>query len=194
MKIRSLMGLSVHSALQWWSAHCAAPMLLSEKLMSCCAAATNGCLDLRRRASALDGRVCAMWSRCPGSMARRARDSVAPLRWSSAGWMPARIRRLSAGVRRRHPVTSCKASLMAGLISGCEHCGTKHEQYSVVEWTRARVAVCNVRAPAPQPEAASNLRSTTRDVNFLWSDSRCRRYVSDLSNVVLRYLVSEQKG
>jgi len=29
-------------------------LLLSEELMSCCAAGTNGCLDLRRRAFALD--------------------------------------------------------------------------------------------------------------------------------------------
>jgi len=91
IEVRSLVGLSAHSALHWWSAHCATRMLLSEKLMSCCAAGTNGCLDLRRRATALDGRVSAGWSRCPGSMARRPRDNVAPLRRSSAGWMPARI-------------------------------------------------------------------------------------------------------
>jgi len=52
-------------------------LLLSEKLMSCCAAGKNGCLDLRRRATAFDGRVSAEWSRCPGSMARRPSDSVA---------------------------------------------------------------------------------------------------------------------
>ena len=80
--------------------------------MSCCAADTNGCLDLRRFAFALDGQGGAEWSRSPGSMARRARDSVAPSRRSSAGWMPARIGRLCAGVRRRHPVTIRKASLM----------------------------------------------------------------------------------
>ena len=72
-------------------------LLLSEKLMSC-AAGTNGCLDLRWCASALDGRVSADWSRCLGSMARCPRDSVAPLRRSSAGWMPARIGRLFADV------------------------------------------------------------------------------------------------
>ena len=33
---------------------------------------TNGCLDLRRRAFALDGQVSAEWSTCPVSMARRA--------------------------------------------------------------------------------------------------------------------------
>jgi len=53
--------------------------------MSCCAAGTNGFLDLRRRASALNGRVSPEWSRYPGSMARRPRDSVASLRRSSAG-------------------------------------------------------------------------------------------------------------
>ena len=91
-------------------------LLLSDELMRCCAAGTNGCLDLRRRAFALDGRVSAEWDRCPGSMTRRARDNVAPLRRSSAGWMPARIGRLSAGVGHRHPVTIRKASLMAGSM------------------------------------------------------------------------------
>ena len=38
-----------------------------------------GVLDLRRGATALVGRVSAEWSRCPGSMAQRLRDSVAPL-------------------------------------------------------------------------------------------------------------------
>ena len=84
--------------------------------MSCSAADTNGCLDLRRRASAFDGRVSAEWRRCPGSIARRPRDSVAPLRRNSAGWMPARIGRLPAGVGRRHSVTIRKASLMAGSM------------------------------------------------------------------------------
>jgi len=89
-------------------------VLLSGELVSCCAAGSNGCLDLRRRTSALDGRVSVEWSRCPGSMAQRARDSVAPLGRSSAGWMPARIGRLSAGVGRRHPVTIRNASLKRG--------------------------------------------------------------------------------
>jgi len=56
------------------------------------------------------------------------------------------------------------------------------------------VAVHNVVAPAPLPEPASHLRSATRNVSCLRSDSRCRRYVSDLSNVTPRYLGSEQKG
>ena len=76
----------------------------------------NGCLDLRRRALALDGQVSAEWSSCPGSMEQCARGSVASLRRRSAGWMPARMGRLSAGVGRRHPVTIRKASLMAWSI------------------------------------------------------------------------------
>jgi len=46
--------------------------------------------------------------------------------------------------------------------------------YFVVEWTWARVAVCNVVAPAPQPAPASHLKSVMRDVNFLRSGSRYR--------------------
>ena len=109
--------------------------------------------------------------------------------------MPARIGRLSAGVRRRHPVTIRKASVMVGSMRRV--LALRHQtgaQYSAVEWTRSRVAVRNVVAPAPQPEPANRLRSATRDLSFLRSDSRCRRYVSDLSNVTPRYLGLEQKG
>jgi len=37
IKMRSFEGFSAHSAFHGWSAHCAARMLLSKKLMSCCA-------------------------------------------------------------------------------------------------------------------------------------------------------------
>ena len=48
MKVRSLVRLLNHSAFHWWSSHCAARMwLLSDKLMSCCAAGTNGCKALQ---------------------------------------------------------------------------------------------------------------------------------------------------
>jgi len=90
-----------------WEGRAARVFLLSDEMMSCCAAGTNGCLDLRRRASAFDGRVSAEWSRCPGSMAWRAGDSVAPLRRSSAGWMPARIGKLSAGNITRNKESAC---------------------------------------------------------------------------------------
>jgi len=128
-------------------------------------------------------------------MARHARDNVATLRRSPAGKMPARTGRLSAGVGRKHPVTTHKASLIAGSVGRMRVLWHQTgAQYSAVECTRAKVAVGNVVAPAPQPEPASCLKSATRDVSFLRSDSRCHRYVSDLSNLTPRYLGSEQKG
>ena len=43
IKIQSLVGLSAHTAFYWWSARCDAPMLLlSDELMRCYAAGTNG--------------------------------------------------------------------------------------------------------------------------------------------------------
>ena len=77
--------------------------------MSYCTEDTNGCLHLRHHALALDRQMSAEWSRFSGSMAQCAKDSVAPLQWSLAGWMPARIGRLSSGVGCRHPVTIHKA-------------------------------------------------------------------------------------
>jgi len=41
-------------------------LLLSDDVMSCCEAGTNGCLDLRRRAFPLGGQVSAESSRCSG--------------------------------------------------------------------------------------------------------------------------------
>jgi len=60
-------------------------------------------------------------------------------------------------------------------------------QYYVVERTRAKVAVRNLVAPAPLPDPASRLKSATRDVNFLRSDTMCRQYRNDLSNVTTRF-------
>jgi len=68
-------------------------------------------------------------------------------------------------------------------------------QYSAVEWTRPKVAVGSVVAPAPRPRPASRLKSAARDVSFLGSYSRCRRYVSVLpKNITTRCLGSVQKG
>jgi len=58
------------------------------------------------------GLVSAGWSKCPGSVARRARDRVNPMRRSSAGWTPARVGSLSVSVGRRHPVTIRKANCL----------------------------------------------------------------------------------
>ena len=151
---------------------------------------TNGCLYFRYCASALDGWMSSEWNRCPCSMARRARDSVAPLGRSWAGWIPARIGRLFASIGRRYPVTIREASWMVGSIRRVR--ALQHQtgvQNSAVECTRARVAVCRVVAPAPQLAPESCLRSATRDVSFLRSDSKCRRYVRDLSNVTSRQLI-----
>ena len=75
------------------------------------AAGTNGCLDPSLSLLAACGSVscpCRMW---PGSKELRlAKESVAPSRQSSAGWMLERTGRLSVGVGRRHLVTMCKAS------------------------------------------------------------------------------------
>jgi len=102
-----------------------------------------------------------------GFMARCVRDSVATLRRSSAGWMHARIGRLSTGVGRRHLVTIRKASLMAGSIRRVWALRHQAEaQYSAVECTRARVAIRRIYAPAPQPEPESRLSSAMRDVSF----------------------------
>jgi len=72
---------------------------------------TNGCLDLRRRASALDGGVSAdapwhggleiVWLHCDEA------QQVGCLRG---------LEGCTAGVGRRHPVTIRKASLMAGSM------------------------------------------------------------------------------
>jgi len=162
--------------------------------MSCCVAGKNACLDLRHRASPLDGQMSAEWIRCPEFIARRARDNVAPLRRGSARRMPTRMSRLSAGAGRRHPVTFRNTSLMAGSMRWVW--ALRHQagaQYSAVGCTRVRMAVRKVVAPAPQPETANRLKSASRDVSFLRCDSRCRRYVNDLSNVPPRYLDSEQK-
>jgi len=59
-------------------------------------------LYLRRRTFAVDGRLSAEWSRCLCYKARCARDNVAQLRRSSAGWMPARIGRCRAQASSRN--------------------------------------------------------------------------------------------
>ena len=70
------------------------------------------------------------------------RDSMACLRRSSAGWMPARMGRLSNGVGHRHPVTMWSVSLIAVLMMGV--CTLRHQisaQYSAVEYTRLPIPI-----------------------------------------------------
>ena len=79
-------------------------------------AGTNGCLDWRCRSFPFSGQVSAEWSRCLGSIARNARESVVLLRRSSAGWMAVRIGRLSAGVGHMDQVTIHEVSLMTRSV------------------------------------------------------------------------------
>jgi len=107
----------------WWSAQSAAILfLLSDEMMSCCAADTNGCLGLRRRAFPLDREMSAEWSRCPGSIARSARDSVASLRRSSAGWMPRYLASEKKGRVSLFWLTFC--SRLATLLLRCKTADT----------------------------------------------------------------------
>ena len=76
------------------------------------AAGTNGRLDLSlpRCASCCPTN----YPRSTGSrswIAQFAKESVAPNRRSSAGWMPVRTDKSSVGVGRKHPMTMRKASL-----------------------------------------------------------------------------------
>jgi len=163
--------------------------LLSDKMMSCCAAGTNGCLDLRHRAFALGEQVSAECSRCTvhaplhgvletcGSFATKLSkldfcEDRKVVRWCRVQASSHNLQDVIDGRINEAGVSTAALDRRAVLCS--------------IEW----VAVRNVVAPAPQPEPASLLKSVTHDVNFLRSDSWCRRYLSDLSNVTPRYLGS----
>jgi len=78
--------------------------------------------------------------------------TVAPLRRSSAGWMLARVGRLSAGVARRRPVTIRKASLMAESMR--QVWALRHQasaQYPAVKCTTCRAGVAFRRVVSPSP-------------------------------------------
>jgi len=73
MKVRSLVVLFSHSAFHRWSAHSSGFLfLLLDELISCCAGATNACLDLRRHAFRFCGQLRTAWSGCPSFTAWRA--------------------------------------------------------------------------------------------------------------------------
>ena len=114
---------------------------------------------------------CRMWPR--SKELQLTKESVAPWRRSSSGWMRVRTGRLSVGVGRKHPVTMRKASLRT--LSMRRVCELRHQagaQYSAVEKIRNKAAVCNVLAPAPHPEPASRLSSERRLDSFLRSALR----------------------
>jgi len=161
MKVQGLVVLSNLSVFHRWSVQSAALLSLSsDELMSCWAVGTNGCRNLRCHAFPLGGQVSAEWSRCPGSMGQCAKT----LRQSSAGWMPARIGRLSAGVGCRHPVTIRKGSLAAGSIRrlwDCDHCSTRQVRSTlrlngpVVRWLFATLLL---QHPSQSQQAASRVQ------------------------------------
>jgi len=129
-------------------------------------------------------------------MARRARDSVAPLRRNSADWIPARIERLSAGIGSRHPVTVHKASVMTRSWGECEKCSTRQECSTLLlnepglRWLFARLLLQH-----PNPARASKPpQECDAWCQLFWSDTKCRWHVSVLSNVTPSYLGAEQKG
>ena len=101
-------------------------------------------------------------------VAQFIKESVAPNRQSSAGWMPARTGKTSVGVVCKHPVTMYKASLR--MLSMRRVCILRHQagaQYSAVEQTKERAEMSNVLAPAPHPNPASRLNSVTWVESFL---------------------------
>ena len=112
-KARTKEAFSQYSVLHLWFVHSETQMPSLARLSKRFRAAdTNGRLDhsLTWRVSENPlKRPYKVWS---GSRDLRwAKESVAPIRRSSAGCMPESIRRWSVGVRRRHPVTMRKASL-----------------------------------------------------------------------------------
>jgi len=88
--------------------------------------------------------------RCFGSIAQQSRDSVVLFWRSSVGIIPARTKRLSIGVERRHPVTYRRAWCVG--LSTRQVCLLQHQtrtQYSEAEWIKARVAVSTVWHQSP---------------------------------------------
>ena len=113
-----------------------------------------------------------------------ARDSVAPLRRNSAGWMPATIGRFPLVENAGTQPPFARRRWWQGEWAGVSSATPDRSRYVAVECTKAKVAVRNVVAAQPGP--CSRLKS--RGVSFMRSDSWCRRYVSVPYNVTQRYL------
>ena len=170
MKARTLEVLFKWSAFHLCYVHCFTWMSSLDKLPnSFHAASTNGCLNLilPRCASCCPTNCpCSTWSE--SWIARFAKESVAPSRRSSAGWMPAKTGKSSVCVGRNHSVTMREASMR--MLSMRRVCVLRHQtraQYSAIEKTKERAEMYNVLAPAPHPDPASCLNSATRVESFL---------------------------
>jgi len=126
-------------------------------------------------------------------MVWHAKNSVIPLQWSSTGWMPVRMGRLSTGAAHHTGIQSQFTRLFwwQGQWGGCEYSGTRQDHSTLLlngpglRWLFPTLLL--------QPKPASCLKSAPHDISFLRIDSRGQQYVSDLSNVTPRYLGLEQK-
>jgi len=154
--------------------------------MSCCVAGTNGSLDLKCCAFALCGQVSADRSRCAGSMARRSGEY---------GSFATKIKRMDA-CKYRKVVRRCRTQASGDNQQGVVDGRVNEAAVSSVAPDRSPVLFGCVYqdqgggsrrcCSSTQPEPASRLKSATRDVSFLRSDSKCWRYGSDLSSVTPR--------
>ena len=113
------------------------------------------------------------WCKSGSLLPLRASGSVAPLRRSSAGWLPARRGSLSAGAGRGNLITVRKASLMIGSMRRVWALRGQAGAHSGVEWTRVKMTVRYVVARASKPPQESDA----------WCQLLVSWHVSDLSNV-----------
>jgi len=71
-----------------------------------------------------------------------------------------RIGRLSTGVGRRYPAYSVQGVVDGRVLEAGVSTASRDRStvgYTAAEWTRTKMALCNVVAPAPHP-AASGMR------------------------------------
>ena len=108
------------------------------------------------------------------------------MRRSSAGWMPARIGRLSAGVGRRRRWWRCRQG-------GHEHCDTKQEDSTLrlnalgLGWLFATLLLQHPNRSQKAASGARRVMSSSCEVTQDVSDTRA-------TCPTPRYLGSEQKG
>ena len=90
-----------------------------------------------------------------------AKESVAPSRRSSAGWMTESMGKWFIVVGRRHPMTLRRHDTGHCLLGKCGRCDTILVR-STQLLTRDGAAVRNVLAPEPHSELTSRFSSATR--------------------------------
>ena len=89
---------------------------------------------------------------------------------SSAGWIPAKIVKLSIVVRRSHPVHNNAHGVIKNIVNEASASTETPDQYAVysyMKYTKDRAAICNVFSSAPHPDPISRLNCATRDFRFL---------------------------